>query len=163
MNTVFSHLIMSFFFFFLAYLFIYEREGEGGREGQREAMRGSQAGSALSETEPDVGLDLSNCENMTWAKIKSWLNRLSHPGAPDDVPLTRVYFNSHSITNLYIFSYYRTFFEQHFLHVPVGLPLNSHVLHLSNTYSSRHLAYGTPNFNDEIPLPLAIHIPLSSG
>ena len=33
-------------------------------------------------TEPNVGLDLTNREIMTWAKIKSrMLNRLSHPSA----------------------------------------------------------------------------------
>ena len=32
-------------------------------------------------TEPNVGLDLMNCEIMSWAEIKSQpLNRLSHPG-----------------------------------------------------------------------------------
>ena len=51
-------------------------------KGQRERGRESRASSVLSE-EPDTGLDLTNREIMTWAKINSqMLNRLSHPGAP---------------------------------------------------------------------------------
>ena len=59
-----------------------EREREGEREKE------SQAGSALSlwspvSAEPDVGLELTNHEIMTWAETKSqMLNGRSHPGAP---------------------------------------------------------------------------------
>ena len=34
-------------------------------------------------TEPDAGLELTNCETMTWAETKSQtFNQLSHPGTP---------------------------------------------------------------------------------
>ena len=37
----------------------------------------------IDSTEPDMGLNPTNCEIMTRAKIKSrMLNQLSHPGAP---------------------------------------------------------------------------------
>ena len=41
------------------------------REGQRERKTESEAGSRLwpVSTEPDVGLELTNCEVMTWAKF----------------------------------------------------------------------------------------------
>ena len=67
--------------FFFQILFIYfERERE--QKAQRESERESQAASALS-TEPNVGLEPTNCEIMTRAKTKSrMLNCLSHPGAP---------------------------------------------------------------------------------
>ena len=62
------------------YLF-WERECVQGRG--TEWGRESQAGSTLS-TEPDAGLDLRNCEIITWAQINNlMLNRLSHPGAPN--------------------------------------------------------------------------------
>ena len=51
--------------------------GEGQRERERE--RESQAVS----TEPHAGLELRNCEIVTWAEIQSrTLNPLSHPDAP---------------------------------------------------------------------------------
>ena len=48
-----------------------------GREREREGENPMQAPcSAL-----DAGLNLMNCEIMTWAEIQSWtLNRLNHPG-----------------------------------------------------------------------------------
>ena len=50
-------------------------------EGQREEKE-SQAGFMLLAAEPDSGLELTNGEIVTWAKIKSrTLNWLSHPGA----------------------------------------------------------------------------------
>ena len=49
----------------------------GGAERERIPSRLS----AVS-AEPDTGLDPTNCEIMTLAKIKSWtLSWLSHPGA----------------------------------------------------------------------------------
>ena len=37
----------------------------------------------MASTEPDVGLELTNCEMVTWAEVKSQMfNQLSHPGAP---------------------------------------------------------------------------------
>ena len=42
-------------------------------------------------TEPDAGLNLTNCEIMTRAEIKSWtLNRLSHPGSLTCLSVRRV-------------------------------------------------------------------------
>ena len=41
------------------------------------------SGICTLSVESDIGLDLTNCEIMTWAKIKSrTLNRLSYPGVP---------------------------------------------------------------------------------
>ena len=52
------------------------------RGAETERGRESQAGSMLS-AESDAGLELTNHEITTWAKIKSQkLNLLSHPGAP---------------------------------------------------------------------------------
>ena len=55
-------------------------EQRKGREEERE----SQAASALSAQSWMQGLEPTNHEIMTWAKIQSWtLNRMSHPGAPE--------------------------------------------------------------------------------
>ena len=52
---------------------------EWGRGRERASPNGIRAVS----TESIMGLDLRNCEFMTWAENKSLvLNRLSHPGAP---------------------------------------------------------------------------------
>ena len=59
-----------------------ERTSEGGAERGRKGERESQAGST-PRAEPNAGLDPTNGEIMTGAKIKSGtLNQLSHPGAP---------------------------------------------------------------------------------
>ena len=56
-------------------MFIYFRETERDRawteEGQREGDTECEAGSRLwaVSTEPDVGLELTNCEIMTWALV----------------------------------------------------------------------------------------------
>ena len=43
-----------------------------------------QSGFHADSRDPDVGLELTNHEIMTWAKIKSQTpNQLSHPGAPN--------------------------------------------------------------------------------
>ena len=53
---------------------------ERGKEGERERGRIPNRLYTV-KTEPDTGLELTNCEIMTWAKIKSqMLNRLRHPG-----------------------------------------------------------------------------------
>ena len=63
----------------IIYLF-WEREGRRGRERERERTQGKLH--AVS-TEPDVGLELTKHEIVTWAEIKSQTrNRLSHPGVP---------------------------------------------------------------------------------
>ena len=60
---------------FFLHLFIYVWETERDRaqvgEGQREKETESKAGSRLQavSTEPDVGLELTNREIMTWAKV----------------------------------------------------------------------------------------------
>ena len=63
-------------------MFIFESETEcewgKGRERGRHRIRSSLQ--AL-DTEPDVGLELMNCEIMTMRQSRT-LNRLSHPGAP---------------------------------------------------------------------------------
>ena len=52
------------------------QQGRGEREGIPSRL-------PTVSTEPDVGLDLTNCEIMTRAEIKSqMLNRLSHPDTP---------------------------------------------------------------------------------
>ena len=63
-----------FFFFFNVYLFLRDREreskqGRGGEE--REGDTESEACSRLQavSTEPDTGLELPNCEVMTWAEV----------------------------------------------------------------------------------------------
>ena len=73
------HYICGFFLVFI-YLFLRGRAKRGGTERERE-RRNPKKASAVS-TEPDAGLDLTNCEIMTLVEIKSWmLNQLSHPGA----------------------------------------------------------------------------------
>ena len=74
-------LYMLFYF----YLFISERERARAwaREGQRGRERIPSRVHAVS-TGPDVGLDLTNCESVTWAEVQSQtLNWLSHPGTPE--------------------------------------------------------------------------------
>ena len=65
---------------FKVYVFIFERGrasgGGAGKEGERIPSR-LRAASA----DPDVGLELTDCEIMTWAKSQT-LSGLSHPGAP---------------------------------------------------------------------------------
>ena len=78
---------------FKVYLFIYfpQWDWEGQRE--RERKRISSRLCTVS-TEPDVGLELTNCKIMTSAEIKSqMLNWLTHPGAP------KGYFHSLRIGN----------------------------------------------------------------
>ena len=68
-------------------MFIYferERARERGRGRGRE--RGRERSPVRLHTvspEPNMALDLTNHEIMTWAETKNWmLNRLSHPGVP---------------------------------------------------------------------------------
>ena len=64
-----------FYFYFLMFYFIFKRQRESERERERERMSGEgqrkrgtqnlkQAPDSVS-TEPDVGLKLMSCENMT--------------------------------------------------------------------------------------------------
>ena len=76
--TLLATFFLFFFFTFLTFLFIFEREKDRaqqgrGREREREREREdteSQAGSKLRavSTEPGAGLELTDCEIMTWAK-----------------------------------------------------------------------------------------------
>ena len=78
------HFLFSFLYIYSLFIYFWETASawERGRERERERERESQTGSTLS-SEPDMGLDLTNCEIMTWAKIQIWtLNWLSHPGTP---------------------------------------------------------------------------------
>ena len=56
--------------------------GGGGPERARETE--SKTGSWLwaVSSEPDAGLELTNCEIVTWAEVGRWTDWLSHPGAP---------------------------------------------------------------------------------
>ena len=60
-----------FSFFFNVYLFLKERDRARAGEGQRKGDTESKAGSRFwaVSTEPDTGLELTNCEIMTWAKV----------------------------------------------------------------------------------------------
>ena len=74
-------------FIFIFFKFIYF-EGEREQAGKRQTEREKRIPSRLLavSTEPNAGLDVANCETVTWAKIKSQtLNLLSHPGAPEDL------------------------------------------------------------------------------
>ena len=67
------------FLFFKAYLF-WERKTVWVGEGQKEREKDNSKQPPCSQ--PDAGLDLTNCEILTWAKIKRRrLNRFSHTGA----------------------------------------------------------------------------------
>ena len=55
----------------------------GGWGAERVGERDSQAGSVLTAQSPDAGLDLTNREIVTRAKIQNWaLKQLSHLGTP---------------------------------------------------------------------------------
>ena len=75
--------------FFLS-LCIYFEKGCGGaeREGERERISSRLR---TVRAEPNAGLKLTNCDNMTWAKTKSRrLNQLTHPGAPINQSLNTI-------------------------------------------------------------------------
>ena len=53
-------------------MFIFERETEGRRGGaEREGDTESERGTTLRavSADPDGGLELTNCENVTWAEV----------------------------------------------------------------------------------------------
>ena len=72
-----------FFGVFFSCFFIFERETEceqgRGREGDTELEAASRI--CAVSTEPDVGLEPTSHEIMTWAEVRCF-NWLSHPGAP---------------------------------------------------------------------------------
>ena len=60
-----------------------EREHKQGRGREREGDTESEAGPRLwaVSTEPHVGLELTNCEIMTWAKVRrltDWATQVLH-------------------------------------------------------------------------------------
>ena len=75
-----------FYFIFLMFIYFWETERERARVGkgqrEREGDTESEAGSSLwaVSTEPDAGLEPTECEILTWAEVM--LNWLSHPGTP---------------------------------------------------------------------------------
>ena len=66
-------LFLFFFKFFLTFIYFWDRErdrawtGEGQREGYTESETGSRLWAV--STEPDVGLELTDREIMTWAEV----------------------------------------------------------------------------------------------
>ena len=54
-------------------MFIFERQSSSGGGAEREGDTESEAGSRLwaGSTEPDVGLELTNREIMTWPEVRS--------------------------------------------------------------------------------------------
>ena len=85
-GRVLYHKAGLFLFFFFSNVFIYfwdrERQSMNGGGAEREGDTESETGSRLRaiSPEPDAGLELTDCEIVTW--LKSTLNRLRHPGAP---------------------------------------------------------------------------------
>ena len=59
-----------YFYFFNVYLFLRERETECEQERSRERRQRIQSRLWAVSTEPSVGLELMNCEIMTWAKVR---------------------------------------------------------------------------------------------
>ena len=53
------------------FIYFWERDRAWEAEGQREGVTEPEAGSRLwaVSTEPDVGLELTDCEIMTWAEV----------------------------------------------------------------------------------------------
>ena len=65
------------------YVFLREREKAQARKGQREREKEIPSRLHTASAEPDVGLELMNCEIMILAETKSrMLNQQSHPGTP---------------------------------------------------------------------------------
>ena len=71
-------------------MFIFERERQSmsGGGAERETHTESEAGSRLwaVSMEPDMGLEIMNCEVMTWAEVRQSTDWATH------VPLNQLYF-----------------------------------------------------------------------
>ena len=70
-------------FFFNVYFWRRERQRASRGRGEREGDTKSEAGSRLSavSTEPNAGLEPTNCEIMTWAKVRrltDWATQAPH-------------------------------------------------------------------------------------
>ena len=71
------------------FIFETERDCEGGRRGRERGRQRIPSRLCAVSAEPNVGLEFTSHEIMTWAKTKSeTLNQLSHPGTPRNRPLT---------------------------------------------------------------------------
>ena len=67
LNFVFLHVLFILFF----KIFIFERESEHvGRRAEREGRQRIRSGLCANSRDPDVGLELTNCEIKTWAKVR---------------------------------------------------------------------------------------------
>ena len=92
-------------------MFVYferERGKAWAGEGQRGRERIPSRLHAVS-TDPDVGLESTNHEIMTWAEIKSQrLNWLSHPGTP--------------MTNVFALSLHLSYFHHHSIVCTLEIP-----------------------------------------
>ena len=78
-----SFTVFASFFFNVLFIFETERDRAWTGEGQREGDTESETGSRLwaVSTEPDAGLELTDREIMTWAKVgrlTAWAPRAPH-------------------------------------------------------------------------------------
>ena len=55
-------------------LFIWERQSENGGGAEREGVQRIQNGLCVDSRQLDAGLELMNCEIMTWAEVGSLTN-----------------------------------------------------------------------------------------
>ena len=67
-----AHFIFKNFFSTIIYFWDRERQSMNGGGAEREGDTELEAGSRLRaiSTEPNAGLELTNCEIMTWAKVR---------------------------------------------------------------------------------------------
>ena len=56
------------------FLFIFDRDSTSGGGAERERQNGKQAPGSELSAEPDVGLKLTDCEIVTWAKVRHSTN-----------------------------------------------------------------------------------------
>ena len=75
-------------------LFILESQSKWGRGRERRRER-IPSGFCTASTEPDVGLELSNHEIMTWAEMKSWtLNQWATQSPREEIFLFFIFLES---------------------------------------------------------------------
>ena len=129
------YLLMFIEHFFKDFIFIDLKETEWERQHKQEVGKGR--GRSRFPVKQD-SIPGPWDHDLSWRQM---LNQLSHPGPP----------------------------LEHFLssispHILVGLPLTAtSYTCLANTCSYVHLADGTPNFHEEVTLPLATHMTLTSA
>ena len=73
----YAFILFSLFF----YIFNFERESASRGGAEREGGQRIWNGLCANSRESDVGIELANCEIMTWGWSRM-LNGLSHPGTP---------------------------------------------------------------------------------